>query len=128
MPCATTYASAATDSMMARSAVPSGGEGQRPGVQRENVSPIPPQVQIDESGVFKYVLLEMAGTGDEDEALLVRGSGRFNFHRDNVKEAANELEQFGLPRPRVLGGGRLRVTPPVGSGGGMICSAWFRLG
>ena len=110
--------SATADSMMARSAVPSGGEGQQPGVQRKSVPPLPPQVQIDESGVFKYVLLEMAGTGDGDDALLVRGRRMFNFHRDNVKEAANELEQFGLPRPRVLGGGRLRVTPPAGSGGG----------
>ena len=70
-------------------------------------SAMPPQVRIDEHGLFKYVLLEVAGVGSSQNhpsesfqtqsALLVRGSARFNFHQQNVMEAQKELAAMGLP-------------------------------
>ena len=67
---------------------------------------LPPQVRIDERSAFKYVLLEMVGVEQQDlrskelrehASLLVRGSTRFNFHKQNVVEAQKELEAIGLP-------------------------------
>ena len=68
---------------------------------------LPPQVRIDEhAGAFKYVLLEMVGVDRQDlpsnalqdpSLLLVRGSAKFNFHKQNVIAAQKELEVIGLP-------------------------------
>ena len=68
---------------------------------------LPPTVRIDDHGLFKYVLLEVAaGVGQPHQsserlqaqsALLVRGSARFNFHKQNVMEAQKELAAMGLP-------------------------------
>lgn len=56
---------------------------------------VPPQVRIDAHGVFKYVLLELEGA--DDTSVLVRGTARFNFHKQNVQEAQKELGVLGLP-------------------------------
>ena len=67
---------------------------------------LPTQVRIDEDGLFKYVLLEYTDGDPADQpsesfqehsSLLIRGSARFTFHKQNVVEAQKELQAFGLP-------------------------------
>ncbi|KAF5302690.1 hypothetical protein FQR65_LT08432 [Abscondita terminalis] len=72
-----------------------------------------PEVDIDASGVFKYILMELRGASADEKKLLVRGYAVGNYHadiNDMVTEEFTKLQEKGeLPKwnTKVLGGGRI---------------------
>ncbi|KAF5284071.1 hypothetical protein FQA39_LY17120 [Lamprigera yunnana] len=81
-----------------------------------------PEVDIDPSGVFKYILLEAHGASVDDKKYLVRGYAICNYHvidnfdliavdvNDLVTKELQKLKERGdLPKwsTKVLGGGRI---------------------
>lgn len=39
-----------------------------------------PEVDIDPSGVFKYILIKLTGSSENDTKMLVRGFAECNYH------------------------------------------------
>jgi len=79
-----------------------------------------PEVDIDATGVFKYILvkLEAANDGDKADKLLVRGYAECNYHtdiNDIVTEYLQKMKEKGELTEwstKVLGGGRLIHDSP----------------
>ncbi|ELT97046.1 hypothetical protein CAPTEDRAFT_148979 [Capitella teleta] len=72
-----------------------------------------PDVEIDESGVFKYVLIKLYiddGSADEKFKLIVRGNGRGEFHADIYEELYDRVRALGLDT-ECVGGGRIQHDP-----------------
>ncbi|XP_027752752.1 14 kDa phosphohistidine phosphatase [Empidonax traillii] len=67
-----------------------------------------PAVQIDDHGVFKYVLLRVRGGAAHRD--IVRGHGWAEYHADLFERTAEELARHGLSC-ECLGGGRLAHRP-----------------
>lgn len=58
-----------------------------------------PSVDIDESGIYKYVLIELSAkneSGNTINKLLVRGYARCEWHADIYKPFQRSLEPKGL--------------------------------
>ncbi|KAK5650563.1 hypothetical protein RI129_001592 [Pyrocoelia pectoralis] len=72
-----------------------------------------PEVDIDPTGVFKYILLELRGGSPDDKKILVRGYGVCNYHVDVNDMVTDELQKLKLKgevdqwNTKVLGGGRI---------------------
>ncbi|KAK4883431.1 hypothetical protein RN001_006750 [Aquatica leii] len=72
-----------------------------------------PEVDIDASGVFKYILLELRGASADDKKKLVRGYAICNYHVDINDMVTDELKKVmgkgDSPKwsTKVLGGGRI---------------------
>ncbi|XP_069626625.1 14 kDa phosphohistidine phosphatase [Haliaeetus albicilla] len=66
-------------------------------------------VEIDDSGVFKYVLVRVRAAGGPGKD-VVRGHGWAEYHADIYEQTARELAQQGLGC-ECLGGGRLSHRP-----------------
>lgn len=49
------------------------------------------EVDIDEHGTYKYVLLRLESKDSSESRLLVRGNCRAGYHKD-VLELANEMD------------------------------------
>ncbi|KAF2894350.1 hypothetical protein ILUMI_11828 [Ignelater luminosus] len=78
-----------------------------------------PEVDIDATGVFKYILIKLTSPGEKGtDRLLVRGYGICNFHSDIndmvTKELQKMKEKGDLPEwsTKVLGGGRIIHDAP----------------
>lgn len=76
-----------------------------------------PIVDIDSSGVFKYVLIEVTGNdGDPDDLssevskLLVRGYAWAKYHANIYDKIEEEVRSIGLDA-QCLGGGRIKHNP-----------------
>jgi len=73
-----------------------------------------PNVDIDEEGVFKYVLIkvyaEQKADGTEPSKLIVRGYQRCQWHSDIYDEATKPIQCLGLDT-ECLGGGRIDHRP-----------------
>ncbi|KAL4713813.1 hypothetical protein ACJJTC_015467 [Scirpophaga incertulas] len=69
-----------------------------------------PRVDIDTSGVFKYILLNVhdQNKDSEEPVIIVRGYKRCNYHSDIYDEVQEELSAFDC---EVLGGGRISHDP-----------------
>ena len=63
-----------------------------------------PDVDIDESGVFKYIQIKISKNGAEK--IIVRGYSRASYHADIAEEVSPGLEALGF-KCSVLGGGRI---------------------
>jgi len=63
-----------------------------------------PDVDIDESGVFKYIQLKISKNGAEK--IIVRGYSRASYHADIADEVSPGLKSLGF-KCSVLGGGRI---------------------
>uniref|UniRef100_A0A0K0F9U1 Sex-regulated protein janus-B n=1 Tax=Strongyloides venezuelensis TaxID=75913 RepID=A0A0K0F9U1_STRVS len=62
-------------------------------------------VDIDPSGVFKYILIEATDKSTKESKMIVRGYGNCPYHADildNVKEKETKDVKF-----RCVGGGRI---------------------
>ncbi|CAL8464400.1 g3935 [Coccomyxa elongata] len=64
------------------------------------------EVDIDEHGTYKYVLLRLESKDSSESRLLVRGNCRAGYHKD-VLELANELDADSTSQLVPLGGGRI---------------------
>ena len=74
-----------------------------------------PTVKIDSAGKFKFVLVEVTDSTTGAHYQIVRGSARFNFHKENFEAAQQEAaaatkQQQKAASLKVLGGGRLQVN------------------
>ncbi|GBP44580.1 14 kDa phosphohistidine phosphatase [Eumeta japonica] len=69
-----------------------------------------PKVDIDPSGVFKYILIEVhkEENNSESSVTIVRGYKRCNYHSDIFDEVQEKLESFDC---EPLGGGRISHEP-----------------
>ncbi|XP_018320103.1 14 kDa phosphohistidine phosphatase-like [Agrilus planipennis] len=78
-----------------------------------------PEVDIEPSGVFKYILLKLtiSDQGKNEEKTLVRGYAKCNYHvdvNDLVTDELNKLKEkgsFNEWKTQVLGGGRIIHDP-----------------
>jgi len=66
---------------------------------------IVPEVEIDPEGKFKYILLCVRG-GSGSSKLVVRGTGRAEFHPDILAAVEPDLLAAGL-QCEVRGGGKI---------------------
>ncbi|EDO34648.1 predicted protein [Nematostella vectensis] len=76
--------------------------------EREDHSPkldAIPDVDIDESGIFKYILLKI--TDGDKEKNIVRGYEWADFHADIYERVQPGIEELGLGT-ECVGGGRIR--------------------
>ncbi|KAE9421731.1 hypothetical protein Angca_007234, partial [Angiostrongylus cantonensis] len=65
-----------------------------------------PDVDIDPSGTFKYILIQCSDKSNNDEKYIVRGYYKCNFHADILKVARHEAgSSFKL---NCVGGGRIK--------------------
>ncbi|XP_055382926.1 sex-regulated protein janus-A-like isoform X2 [Condylostylus longicornis] len=73
-----------------------------------------PNVDIDNEGVFKYILIKVYGKeksdGSEPSKLIVRGYQRCQWHSDIYDEVSNSVQGLGLDT-ECLGGGRIEHRP-----------------
>ncbi|KOB69620.1 Phosphohistidine phosphatase [Operophtera brumata] len=70
-----------------------------------------PKVDIDPSGVFKYILIKVHGemvNNEEPSVNIVRGFKRCEYHADIFDEVQPKLEPFDC---EPLGGGRISHEP-----------------
>uniref|UniRef100_A0A915D904 Sex-regulated protein janus-B n=1 Tax=Ditylenchus dipsaci TaxID=166011 RepID=A0A915D904_9BILA len=68
-----------------------------------------PKVDIDPSGVFKYILIKVSSKDSDSSQLIVRGYARCSYHADiydEVKAGASCSLKF-----KCLGGGRINHEP-----------------
>lgn len=66
-----------------------------------------PAVDIDDDGVFKYVLIKVYGKESDDlHKIIVRGFSRAEWHNDIYEEVSESLNALGLDT-ECLGGGRI---------------------
>ncbi|TNN41875.1 phosphohistidine phosphatase [Liparis tanakae] len=72
-----------------------------------------PRVDIDPSGVFKYVLIRVHSKeeGDDAEIDIVRGYSWAEFHADIYDKVSEELEKGGYLDCECVGGGRINHDP-----------------
>uniref|UniRef100_A0AAQ4RV95 14 kDa phosphohistidine phosphatase n=1 Tax=Gasterosteus aculeatus aculeatus TaxID=481459 RepID=A0AAQ4RV95_GASAC len=72
-----------------------------------------PRVDIDPSGVFKYVLIRVHSKeeGDDSEIDIVRGYGWAEYHADIYDKVSEELEKGGHLDCECIGGGRINHDP-----------------
>ena len=72
-----------------------------------------PSVDIDDKGVFKYVLIELYETDPDNEEkskLLVRGRRSAEYHADIYEPEEERVLKVGLDC-QCLGGGRIQHDP-----------------
>ncbi|XP_030371063.1 sex-regulated protein janus-A-like [Scaptodrosophila lebanonensis] len=71
-----------------------------------------PLVDIDEQGVFKYVLIKLSAKRSSEEAskTIVRGYADCKWHADIFKRTQESLKETGLDIC-CLGGGRIQHRP-----------------
>ncbi|KAK3731651.1 hypothetical protein QZH41_020051 [Actinostola sp. cb2023] len=70
-----------------------------------------PDVQIDDKGVFKYILIKVKDSNDDSVCkYVVRGYSRADFHADILDEVQPSIEDLGLSAVCV-GGGRIQHQP-----------------
>ncbi|XP_047984537.1 14 kDa phosphohistidine phosphatase-like isoform X2 [Leguminivora glycinivorella] len=70
-----------------------------------------PKVDIDPSGVFKYILIKVHGkeqNNQEPSITIVRGYQRCNYHSDIYDEVQEKLQPLDC---EPLGGGRISHEP-----------------
>lgn len=81
-------------------------------------------VDIDSSGVFKYILLKVTIPNQEgqfEDKLIVRGYGECPYHADINDKVTEELQKLKSSkilsdwRSKVLGGGRINHDPETKS-------------
>ena len=71
------------------------------------------EVDIDPTGIFKYILIELRSESADDIKMLVRGYGVCNYHVDVNDLVVGELEKLKLQGKitkwdlKVVGGGRI---------------------
>ncbi|XP_068626824.1 14 kDa phosphohistidine phosphatase-like [Battus philenor] len=65
-----------------------------------------PKVDIDKSGVFKYILIKVYNKDKQEESpvTIVRGYAHCNYHSDILDEVQDKLKPLEC---EVLGGGRI---------------------
>ncbi|XP_013149393.1 PREDICTED: 14 kDa phosphohistidine phosphatase-like isoform X2 [Papilio polytes] len=65
-----------------------------------------PKVDIDKSGVFKYILINVTDKSKQEESpvTIVRGYAHCNYHSDILDEVESKLQPLQC---EVLGGGRI---------------------
>ncbi|CAK1601599.1 unnamed protein product [Parnassius mnemosyne] len=65
-----------------------------------------PKVDIDSSGIFKYILMNVYDKNKEEKppVIIVRGYKRCNYHSDIYDEVQEKLHPLDC---EVLGGGRI---------------------
>ncbi|KPJ00309.1 PREDICTED: sex-regulated protein janus-A isoform X2 [Papilio xuthus] len=65
-----------------------------------------PKVDIDKSGVFKYILINVTDKNKQEESpvTIVRGYAHCNYHSDILDEVEGKLQPLQC---EVLGGGRI---------------------
>ncbi|XP_075041466.1 14 kDa phosphohistidine phosphatase [Mixophyes fleayi] len=67
-----------------------------------------PAVDIDPSGVFKYVLIRVnIKEGSDEYKDIVRGYGWAEYHADIYDKVAADIEKTGVYDCECLGGGRI---------------------
>ncbi|KAK9904943.1 hypothetical protein WJX75_006102 [Coccomyxa subellipsoidea] len=64
------------------------------------------EVDIDERGTYKYVLLRLTSKSSSQSRLLVRGNGRAGYHK-NVLDLAQEIDADDDSQVVPVGGGRI---------------------
>ncbi|CAG5135159.1 unnamed protein product [Candidula unifasciata] len=70
-----------------------------------------PDVEIDKSGKFKYILIKVHDPDvDREFKHIVRGTSKANYHADIYNNVAGMIEEKGLDC-EVLGGGRIDHEP-----------------
>ncbi|KAG2455301.1 PHP14 phosphatase, partial [Polypterus senegalus] len=68
-----------------------------------------PAVDVDPAGVFKYVLIRVHSTEDDDNSTdIVRGFAWAEYHADIYDKVAEEIEKLGGFDCECLGGGRIQ--------------------
>ena len=72
-----------------------------------------PTVTIDNKGVFKYILIEVEDKSG-DKRVFVRGSEKFEFHKENFVSFFSELKKYNIDkkqyRIKCPGGGRISIS------------------
>ncbi|XP_059058400.1 14 kDa phosphohistidine phosphatase-like [Achroia grisella] len=71
-----------------------------------------PTVDIDPSGVFKYILIKLYDTkqSEDDFVYIVRGYYRCNYHSDVYDEVQEKLHPLDC---ETVGGGRISHEPSI---------------
>ncbi|XP_063695495.1 sex-regulated protein janus-A-like [Culicoides brevitarsis] len=73
-----------------------------------------PDVDIDDEGVFKYILIKLYGKAKEDGSepskVIVRGFQRAEWHNDIYEEVGRSVNALGL-ETECIGGGRIEHRP-----------------
>ncbi|XP_034126829.1 sex-regulated protein janus-A [Drosophila guanche] len=73
-----------------------------------------PSVDIDPTGIFKYILIKVTGKettdGVEPSKLIVRGYGDCEWHAD-IYERTQKICKGGALDTECLGGGRIEHNP-----------------
>uniref|UniRef100_A0A0K8TQA2 Sex-regulated protein janus-A n=1 Tax=Tabanus bromius TaxID=304241 RepID=A0A0K8TQA2_TABBR len=70
-----------------------------------------PSVDIDEEGVFKYILIKVKPSNAEGPSkMIVRGYIRAHWHSDIFDEVSTSLQGLGLTA-ECVGGGRIEHRP-----------------
>lgn len=69
-----------------------------------------PNVDIDPSGKFKYILIEVRDPETKSEKLIVRGYKSCSYHVDIFRRVENDINKFKC-RASCVGGGRILHTP-----------------
>ncbi|KAI6651684.1 14 kDa phosphohistidine phosphatase-like [Oopsacas minuta] len=73
-------------------------------------SPIIPNIDIDEDGTFKYILIKIQNKSNPEPRLIVRGYKWAEFHADIFEKVNEELSSAGYDC-ECMGGGRIKHTP-----------------
>ena len=68
-----------------------------------------PNVDMDDSGVFKYIQIKLKHTQSEQEKIIIRGYEECEYHADIFDRVAPFLQNAGI-QCFCLGGGRIRRT------------------
>lgn len=68
-----------------------------------------PDVDLDDEGVFKYILISVKHNQTGEEKTIVRGYEECEYHADILDRVAVTLEPFGYSC-RCPGGGRIKRT------------------
>ncbi|XP_076836502.1 14 kDa phosphohistidine phosphatase [Brachyhypopomus gauderio] len=66
------------------------------------------EADIDQDGVFKYVLIRVHSKHDDSYVDVVRGYGWAEYHADIYDKVSGELERAGGVDCECVGGGRIK--------------------
>lgn len=70
-----------------------------------------PDVDIDDSGKFKYVLLNIHDKTNDSSKQVVRGYKRAQYHADIYEETTEQVKEYPDLEVEPLGGGRILFEP-----------------
>ena len=75
-----------------------------------SMSPIVPNVDIDDEGTFKYILVQITNESNRESRLIVRGYKWADYHAYILNEVEKVSKTAGY-NCKCMGGGRIKHNP-----------------